>query len=525
MRRGMLLMCCMTASVVPSTADAKPGNLDRSFGKQGKAMAATAPQMGRFDEIGVGMAWAGRGRIVIAGSHTVLEYLPNGRLNRNFGDRGRLTIHSPPGIHFSLQAVATDSEGRTLVAGTSTPDSANSTPGPSFEFGGPPPSWATVVRFLSDGRRDTSFGNNGTFDSTFGLPPPVLAKGWPDSPFEYPSPLVKVTGLTVDPQDRPVLTGAFVEQITHCYPLFTSAFLDGSYVARLTASGSQDSGFNGNGLIQIAGFNYAGSPASVAEGLVYLTIQHTQCLRIGPEGPIALSAVDVDGHPDAGFGLSGSTALSEIEPLATTVSRTGAIYVTGPPPSVEYVEDPELHILRISPNGMVDNNFGHGGSALIPVGMTTSALAVDRRGRIILAGTASADPPEHSHFLLARMQPSGQIDRSFGNGGMASTGFGKKTFAEPAQILVDPRNRILVGGVVYSSPRLATGSGVVLARYLNGNRTPTGLTSHLAAALRPPASAGGLPSPVPRRGGAAWGRRSRPRPAAPYASARLAPGP
>jgi uncharacterized delta-60 repeat protein len=452
--------------VAPSTADAKPGDLDRTFGDQGEATAATGAQA-TGKELGAGMAWAGSGRVVIARNHTVLEYLPSGHPNPDFGDRGRLTIHSPPGIHFRLQAIATDSEGRVLIAGTSGPAAVTGTSGPP-EFAGPPPSWATVTRFLANGKRDTSFGSNGTVNSTLGLPPPVLAKGWSGSPFEYQAPSVEVTGLTVDPQDRPVLTGVFAEQITHCYPLYTSTSLDGSYLARLTASGSQDPSFNGSGLIRIAGFNYVGSPAATANRLVYLSIQHTQCLRVGPNGPVALSAVDAGGHPDAGFDLNGSTELSETEPLAMTLSRTGAIYVAGSSQSVEEVEEPELHIVRISPNGTLDDRFGHGGSARIPHEMTTSALALDKRGRVLLAGTASADPPNHSHFLLARMEPTGKIDRGFGRGGMAMTSFGEKTFAKPTQILVDPKGRILVGGIVFSRPRLATGNGVAIVRYLGG---------------------------------------------------------
>jgi uncharacterized delta-60 repeat protein len=456
-----IVIACVAA---PPTAGAKPGDLDFRFGDQGRTMAATAPRVD--EELGAGMALASRGRIVVAGGRTVLEYLPNGRLNRNFGDRGRLTLHSPQGVVFRLQAVATDPEGRVLIAGTSRSASATGMSGPP-EFVGPPPSWATVTRFLANGKRDIGFGSNGTVDSTLGMPRPVLARDWPASPFEYKAPSVEVTGLTVDPQGRPVLTGSFAEQVTRCYPFYSSSTLDGSYVARLTASGAQDSSFDGSGAIRIAGFNYAGSPASVAGSLIYLTVQHTQCLRVGPKGPTALSAVNMDGHPDAGYGLNGSVALSGIEPLAVAVDRSGEIYVVGPLPSVETNEDPALHIVRISPGGALDHSFGRGGAVHVPERIAASALAVDRRGRILLAGTALADRPNRNGFLLARMEPSGKIDRGFGRGGLVATGLGGAS-AEPTQVLVDHRDRIVVANIVLSNRRLATGSGVALVRYLNG---------------------------------------------------------
>jgi hypothetical protein len=100
--------------------------------------------------------------------------------------------------------------------------------------------------------------------------------------------------------------------------------------------------------------------------------------------------------------------------------------------------------------------------------MTMSVVTMDRRGRILLAGCLANDPPNRSRFVLARLKSTGQIDRSFGHGGSVRTGFGSLAFAEPTKILVDGAGRILVGGVIYQSPDLASGNGVGMARYLGG---------------------------------------------------------
>jgi uncharacterized delta-60 repeat protein len=473
--RGALMTCLIliiACGVAESALSAKPGDLDRSFGRQGRAMTATAPQMGELPEFGGGMTWAARGRIVVAGGRTVVEYLPNGRLNRDFGKHGRLTMRSPSGVRFRPEAIATDSKGRVLVAGTSTPTSANGTPGPQ-QLPGPSPSWATVTRYLPDGRRDLSFGNNGTVNSTLGLPPPRPTTGLSGSePFEYQTPSVKVTGLAVDIHDRAVITGVFVEHVTLCYPGIGVGW-HGSYVARLTVSGSMDQAFHGSGLLQIPDLAEVSQPMLASgDRILYTSLVSTQCRRGSRAGPAALNALTSDGQPDMGFDTDGYAVLDQPEPWALTVGGRGKIFVAGPilEGSEEYGEDLGFRVVRISPDGQRDIGFGQQGFGVVPRWMSVAALAIDRRGRILLAGSAFTDPPSRSRFVLARMKRSGEMDRSFGQGGSVKTGFGISVFAIATQILIDPQNRIVVGGGVFSSPRFATGNGVAAVRYLNGGK-------------------------------------------------------
>jgi uncharacterized delta-60 repeat protein len=459
------ILACLALGAQSSAA--KPGTLDRSFGGGGRTVVAVASPVPEFPELRAGMAWAGHGRIVIAGGHTIVKYLPNGRPDRAFGERSRLTIHSPSGLRFRLQAIAVDSKGRLLIAGTSNPVPEVSSPGPR-QFPGPPPAWATVTRYLPDGRRDTAFGNNGTVNSTLGLPPPKPNSGFDSSapPFQYQTPAVEATGLAVDSQDRPVLTGTFVEQVTYCYPGVAVGW-HGSYVARLTASGSMDGSFQGAGLLQIPDLAYASRPTLTPDGrIAYESQKSTQCLRGAPAGPTALNLLNADGHQDIGFGSGGSVAIEQPQPQALAVDRRGRILLAGPVlVSSEYDEEPEFRIVRISANGSADTGFGRRGSVVVPQWMSVAAIASDRRGRILLAGSANGRPSKRNRFVLARMNASGEIERNFGHGGFVKTGFGRWTFADAEEILIDPQNRIVVGGTL-SGSGLAADNGLAMARYL-----------------------------------------------------------
>ena len=56
--RGALSVWCVVIALFAATGtvEAKPGNLDLSFGRQGKTMAATGAQTTEFPELGAGIA-------------------------------------------------------------------------------------------------------------------------------------------------------------------------------------------------------------------------------------------------------------------------------------------------------------------------------------------------------------------------------------------------------------------------------------------------------------------------------------
>lgn len=123
-------------------------------------------------------------------------------------------------------------------------------------------------------------------------------------------------------------------------------------------------------------------------------------------------------------------------------------------------------VMAFLPDGATDTSFGSAGVVPIdPAVVRTAfgAIAIDSRGRLIVAGTTeSAREPESfvtpTKLVLTRLLPSGRLDPSFGNGGVLVTDLGLPpsrpyyprergaVAVSPRGIEVDGLDRILVAG-------------------------------------------------------------------------------
>jgi uncharacterized delta-60 repeat protein len=132
------------------------GSLDTSFGSNGKVNT----DFGGYESL-EGMVLQSDGKIVVAGGiQAVQEWAPseaaadfvlarclsNGSLDTSFGAAGKVRTDAVTGTADFAHSIALDSTGRILVAGRS-------------QY----PWDYAVVRYLSDGTSDSSFGSNGRF--------------------------------------------------------------------------------------------------------------------------------------------------------------------------------------------------------------------------------------------------------------------------------------------------------------------------------------------------------------------------
>lgn len=195
------------------------------------------------------------------------------------------------------------------------------------------------------------------------------------------------------------------------------------------ASGSLDRGFGDGGKAMIAAAaDQAHSRGTYSFSQVWASWAGGGKVLVAGNG--WLVELRGDGRPDPGFGDGGAVPILTPEPTQSASQQTR-------PPT-----EPEV------------------------------GLAVDSRGRILVAGTEETDPQQPIQFPLGRVVierflPDGQPDPSFGEGGIVKTTFG----FPPVQI---PLGWIHEGEAPFESA-YATGLAVdghdrpiVTGRYLNG---------------------------------------------------------
>jgi uncharacterized delta-60 repeat protein len=119
----------------------------------------------------------------------------------------------------------------------------------------------------------------------------------------------------------------------------------------------------------------------------------------------------------------------------------------------------------IAAPGDADRFFGGDGlSTAFPNGAIATAVAIDHRGRILVAGyTLRADPD----LALARFTAAGRLDRNFDGDGKVVTDLGGNDYAFDVAIEDD-------GGIVVVGERESTEDRVAVVRYRpNGSLDPT----------------------------------------------------
>ena len=132
-------------------------------------------------------------------------------------------------------------------------------------------------------------------------------------------------------------------------------------------------------------------------------------------------------------------------------------------------------MVRYNTNGSLDTSFGDGGivTTIFPAGSYAFDVALQSDGKIIAAGTffVDFDPGESSDtdFALARYNPDGTPDATFGDGGQVTTDF--VGFEDDAfSVLIQPDGKIVAVG---SANDPATFYDFAAVRYLSNGTIDT----------------------------------------------------
>jgi uncharacterized delta-60 repeat protein len=475
---AFLVLSLVLLALCASAAAARPGALDRNFGRDGRVTVALPvkevelpyPQKPKAARMAMGVLPGGG--FAAANNQFLIERRKDGSAARGFGNGGKVPLVPPVGWKFELAGLAVDDEGRVLVAGTFASLTTSSIQDPpeyneGREAHGPRLRMGIVTRLLPDGTLDPAFGTGGSVLGDFRQSPPT---GPGPYDYEYGLPAVGLTGLALARDGGILLAGYSAEHVTGgCAPPESSA-TGRSFIARLRSDGSLDPGFGFNGVFTLAKVERPSPPAVSPTGGIVFDGASGYCWPRGPGETGRLVGVQSDGRLDPGFGSNGGRPHPSLQKITDVAfDSRGRLLVMGRRPETAELEggigDPEWRVRRLLPDGKPDPSFGPNGSASpkLPPQAHLEDLAVDGRGRIALTGYRTDKWGEHARLLLTRLSGSGAREPGFGHGGWVVTRFPTGD-AAGIEVTADARNRLLVGGIL-GDPRFSESRGLAFARY------------------------------------------------------------
>ncbi len=402
----------------------------------GGAAATVNASVGNF-----AMAVQPDGKIVVAGGGglapeggkefgAVARYLPDGKLDRSFGDGDGVVLmrHQQP-----FTAMALQKDGRIVLAA------------PVGE----------VVRLLPDGRFDGNFGVRGkkaAGASSASYPATVAVAG---------SGAVYSGGMTGYPSDTSEHWYGWLYRIA-------PSGLSGDRVGGFTGGENDDPKTFLNDIVLGKGGEVFGA-GSIAERRQDAK-SHAVLARLLPAqmGPFGTPA-----GPDPSFGGGAGLVESNFFPASTLPEAANALSWDKGKLLVAGEANGDLLVSRYFRDGLQDNGFGRRGFWTVTLGRgstdVANALAVDAKGGILAAGASThrCGGAECTTLLLARLGKGGHPVRSFGHDGIVTPPIGSGAAGHPAfepayGLTSRPKGKVLVGGLV-GGP---SGSRFFLRRYL-----------------------------------------------------------
>jgi len=288
-----------------------------------------------------------------------------------------------------------------------------------------------VARYNADGTPDLSFSGDGKVTTDFNL----LTD--------------QANAVAIQSDGKIVVVGSAT--------LTNPGFADFA-LARYNANGTLDSSFDGDGKVTTA----IGARVDLARNVVVLanqTILVSGFSEVNSRDGTGLARYTSSGALDTSFGGGGKTSVPDhrLED-GLSVQSDGKIVIAG---SVNVGVFPSrsshFGVMRFNANGSPDNGFGTAG--LVTLAFTAlndfgRAIALQADGKIVVTGQSSNG--SNPDFGIARFNPDGTPDSSFGTGG--KLGFSFFNAGDGAEgVVIQPDGRIVVGGFVTSGTQFGYG--------------------------------------------------------------------
>lgn len=384
------------------------GSLDASFGTRGKVTT----DVDASEDEARALILQPDGKIVVVGywwnkaaelrNFALARYAADGKLDPSFGTGGKVIATAGSGDDY-IHTLALQPDGKIVVAG-------------SFSQG--PSSNSVLFRYNPDGTSDANFGKGG----------------------RRLLPRSGVSALIIEASGKIVVAGPSLKEDDSSFTL-----------TRYNSDGSLDSAFNAASIVTIP-INTGGETAVAVQPDGKVIVVGTSENRFG------VRRYNPGGSLDTNFGIGGQ-AIATL-PLATfgetayalALQGDGKIVVAGHFARGEF--DYYFALARYNSDGRLDTSFGTGGMVITSAGADgrATAVALQADGKIVMAGSASKrtgfDQGIDSDFALARYNPDGTSDPSFGSGSMVTTNFYSVSLDPDrcSDAITPPRSGMLSGG-------------------------------------------------------------------------------
>ena len=341
------------------------------------------------------------------------RYRPSGTLDRRFGRGGRVLTSFPRGGSGNA-ALAEQPDGKLVVAGAAWVATNQSV------FG--------IGRYTRRGRLDPSFGRGGTVMTPAPAPPRGRFS------------VTYVGGLVLQRDGKLVVAGARTNIKDRL----------GIALSRYTSGGTLDPIFGVRGKVETDLGSRSGAASSgvalQADGKIvtagYSSLPHLAAARFTTRGALdaGFGSAGIVVTPVGGWSEAGGVAIQPdrriVVAASASLSKRGV----------------QLAVVRYLPNGRVDTSFGVNGTVVTNFAVNgRPAIAIQPDGKIVVA--CGVGNPRR--FGLARYDARGALDPTFGDGGKVRTRFAEASTAHAVALQGD--GKIVVAG--------SSGGDFALARY------------------------------------------------------------
>mgnify|MGYP003775514083 FL=1 len=465
------------------------GDLDATFGLSGIVIT----NIGGSWEQASSVSLQNDGKIIVSGrSHlnstydfTVVRYNVNGELDNTFGTNGKV-ITPMAASNSSASSVKVQDDGKIVAIGSL--ENGN-----DYDF--------VLVRYTANGLLDHTFGTNGIVITQMGTASnfaysvliqsddKIIGAGYSDDGGDDDFALVRyhpngdidntfgTNGNAITPigsSDE----GSYSVEIQTDDKIVIAGFSDNGSdydfaIVRYNSDGSLDNTFGANGIATTP----IGSGDDVARSIAYqddgkiVTGGYSSNGNGIEKNPgnydFALVRYKTNGFIDNTFGING---------IVTTPIGTESEYVTSLVcQSDEKIvaaghsfngNDYDFALVRYNPDGSMDNSFGTNGVVTTPIGSSHDrvySVAIQNDGKIVTAGYSFNGNDDD--FAIARYNPNGDLDNSFGKNGLVITPIGAM-YDRIFSIKIQNNGKIVAAG--YSEN--GNNDDFAIARYnLNGD--------------------------------------------------------